>query len=184
MKRLTLLAAVTMMLFGTTWAQPPERERQEGDRPAAQEGRRRGGAERDGQGQRPRGPRDGERGQRGEGPPEGRRGPGGPPGFGGPGGPGRGGPGGFMAMFPVMAALDADKDGELSAEEISNAPAALRKLDKNNDGKLDAAEMRPEFPRGGFGGRPGDGPPPGGPRRPAMDQDRDRGPDNGVSRAS
>jgi Ca2+-binding EF-hand superfamily protein len=80
-----------------------------------------------------------------------------------------------MAMLPIMVALDADKDGELSAEEISNASAALMKLDKNNDGKIDAAEMRPEFPRGGFGGRPGDGPPQGGPRRPATDQAGGRG---------
>lgn len=105
-----------------------------------------------------------------EGPPRGRegrpeRGERGP-GRGGPGGPGgfRGGPGGP----PLLVALDTDKDGELSAEEISNAATALKTLDKNNDGKLTRDEMRP--PRGqgrpgeaGPGGRPGEA---GGPGRP------------------
>ncbi len=35
-----------------------------------------------------------------------------------------------------MEALDTNHDGELSAEEIANAPASLKKLDKNGDGKL------------------------------------------------
>ena len=73
---------------------------------------------------------------------------------GGPGGPG--GPAGFMRMIPVLAALDADQDGEISASEIDNAVAALRTLDKNNDGKLTAEEIRPQF----AGRRPGG---PGGP---------------------
>lgn len=109
-------------------------------------------------------------------PPEGGRGnrggPGGP-GRGGPDGPGRGGPegpGGFrggpppemlMRMVPVLAALDADKDGTISKAEIENATAALKKLDKNNDGDLTEDEMRPDFAamggRGGFGGRGGPG---------------------------
>jgi hypothetical protein len=67
-------------------------------------------------------------------------------GFGGPGGPA-----GFMRMIPIMAALDADEDGELSAEEIANAVVALKKLDKDEDGKLSAEELRPEFGRGGRG---------------------------------
>ena len=63
---------------------------------------------------------------------QGRGGPGGPggQGRGGPGGPG-GGPGGdigrMMQAIPVLAALDADKDGELSAKEIANASKALAK---------------------------------------------------------
>lgn len=105
-----------------------------------------------------------EGGPPGGGRPEGGRGEGGP---GGPGGgprEGRGGPGGpggnMMQFLPVLAALDADKNGEISAEEIDNAAAALKKLDKNGDGKLTEEELRPNFPggRGGpGGGRPGEG---------------------------
>jgi predicted O-methyltransferase YrrM len=63
--------------------------------------------------------------------------------------------------IPVMTALDADGDGELSAQEAADAVAALKKLDKNGDGKLSREELRPQF--GGRGG-PG-GPGPGGPGR-------------------
>jgi Ca2+-binding EF-hand superfamily protein len=68
---------------------------------------------------------------------------------------------------PVMRALDTDGNGELSAEEITNAAAALKTLDKNNDGKLDQSELRPNFGGGpGFGGPgPGFGGP-GGPDGP------------------
>ncbi len=53
---------------------------------------------------------------------------------------------------PIMAALDANKDGTLSAEEIENAVKALKTLDKNKDGKLTPEELRPEFGgQGGFG---------------------------------
>src|SRR5688500_12240744 len=69
-----------------------------------------------------------------------------------PGGPGAG-PRGMAS--PLMAALDANKDGELDATEISNATAALKKIDKNGDGKLSREELRPERPAGGRGeGRP------------------------------
>lgn len=68
----------------------------------------------------------------------------------GGGGGGRGGPMG--RMNPLLQALDADKNGELSAEEIANAPAALKKLDKNGDGKLTADELRPAFREGERGG--------------------------------
>jgi hypothetical protein len=44
---------------------------------------------------------------------------------------------------PIIAALDANGDGTIDASEISNAPAALRKLDKNGDGKLTREELRP-----------------------------------------
>ena len=83
--------------------------------------------------------------------------------------PGQDGPGWQFRppLHPLMMALDADADGELSAEEISNAPAALKKLDKNADGKLSREELRPQGvpPRMGFGGPPGaraDFSPPGG----------------------
>ena len=57
-----------------------------------------------------------------------------------------------------MLALDTDKDGEISAEEIKNAEDALKKLDTNNNGKVDRQELRPQFAGPG-------GPPMGGPRR-------------------
>jgi Ca2+-binding EF-hand superfamily protein len=41
----------------------------------------------------------------------------------------------------VLAALDADHDGQISAEEIANAPTLLATLDKNHDGKLDPEEL-------------------------------------------
>ena len=94
---------------------------------------------------------------RGEGEGRGREGGGreggGRGGFGGPGmGPGPGG----MPPFPVMMALDANKDGEISADEINNATAALKKLDRNLNGKLDRDELMPDFGgRGGFGGGTG-----------------------------
>jgi len=79
-------------------------------------------------------------------------------GEGGQRGPGRGV---TMRRFvpPMMEALDKDKDGSLSAEEIENASAALKTLDKDKDGKLSQEELRPDFGgRGGFGGRgPGQG---------------------------
>ena len=59
---------------------------------------------------------------------------------------GRGGfGGGFGAPNPVMQALDTDRDGTLSAAELSAATANLKKLDKNNDGKVDQEELRPDF---------------------------------------
>ena len=67
---------------------------------------------------------------------------------------GQGGPGGFMRMFPVMSALDSDGNGEISPEEIKGAVAALKKLDKNKDGKLTEDELRPNFSgRGGASGQ-------------------------------
>jgi hypothetical protein len=103
-------------------------------------------------------PRNGDRGRRGG--PEAGRGPGPGPGPGGPGGfGGPGGPGGFFPPpSPLMAALDVDRDGVLSAEEIDGASRALRTLDRNGDGVLSLDELRPPRPPGGFG--PG-GPPPG-----------------------
>ncbi len=45
---------------------------------------------------------------------------------------------------PIVKALDKDRDGALSAEEIDNAAAALRTLDANGDGALSRDEMRPQ----------------------------------------
>jgi Ca2+-binding EF-hand superfamily protein len=140
MKRIVvcLAAAVAAAFAIQAGAQPPENQ----DRP--REERR--------DGERDRGDR--ERGDRGR---DGDRGPGR---FGGGFGPG--GPGGFrMPPSPIMAALDADGNGELSEQEVQNATKALMALDKNGDKKLAGDEIRPQFP--GFG--------PGGPGGPGGRQD-------------
>jgi EF hand len=86
---------------------------------------------------------------------------------------------------PLMIALDKDRDGELSAGEILDAPKSIKSLDKNGDGTLSHDELRPPRPPGpppGAGrpragrdqrpdGPPPDGPPPGGPGRPPRDDD-------------
>ncbi len=111
--------------------------------------------------ERPGGPRPegGQQGQR----PEGQRPPGGP---GGPGGQGQGQQGGFRPMpNPVVTALDANSDGAIDESEMKNATVALKKLDKDNDGKLSAEELRPagggrgSFGGGGAPGAPGQGQP-------------------------
>jgi hypothetical protein len=43
----------------------------------------------------------------------------------------------------LLALLDTDKDGVLGSAEINGAPAALKVLDKNNDGQITAEEVRP-----------------------------------------
>ena len=180
MKKLTtgaLAAAMTMMIVGSAMAQQerdgdrPRPEQRDGDRPRGERGPR--------DGDRPRGergPRDGEgpRGERGprdgNAPREGGRPGFGRGGFGGPGGPpeGRGG----FGMSPLLAALDADKDGKISSSEIEKAVAVLKQMDKNGDGNLTQDELRPMGPpegRGGFGGgRPGFGGPPEGGRGPGQ----------------
>ena len=104
-----------------------------GDRP--RDGQRNGDRGREGRG---RGPRDGD-GPRERGPRDGeRRGPGG---------------------NPLMAALDANKDGVIDAGEIKNGVAALQKLGRNEEGKLTAEEI------GGRPPREGDRPPGDRPQR-------------------
>ena len=99
--------------------------------------------------------RRGERGERGRR----RRGSGGPSGEGGP--PEHHGP------PPIIAALDPDADGIISASEIAGAIVALKTLDKNEDGELTMEELHPQRPgrggppRGEFGPR-GHGGPEGG----------------------
>lgn len=92
-------------------------------------------------------------GGEGQGGPEGRREGG--PGQGGPG-QGGGGPGGMRGMSPIIEALDINKDGTIDAGELAQAAASLKKLDKNNDGKLTEDEYRPQRP-GGPGGQGGPG---------------------------
>ena len=49
----------------------------------------------------------------------------------------------FMRFNPVLAALDSDHNGEISAEEIRNSSQSLRRLDINGDGSLSPAEVVP-----------------------------------------
>ena len=63
------------------------------------------------------------------------------------------GPPGMIRMLPAMAALDADEDNTLSADEIGAAPAALATLDADGNGVLSPDELVPRF-----GGRAGSGP--------------------------
>jgi hypothetical protein len=73
---------------------------------------------------------------------------------------------------PLLRALDADHDGEISAEEIANASAALSTLDANGDGVLTRDEIAPTQPprRPGPPSRDGaeapQGPRPGAPHHP------------------
>jgi Ca2+-binding EF-hand superfamily protein len=49
----------------------------------------------------------------------------------------------FMRFHPVLAALDSDHNGEISAEEIRNSAQSLRRLDFDGDGSLSPAEVTP-----------------------------------------
>ncbi len=46
-------------------------------------------------------------------------------------------------VIPLMAALDADGDGAVSAAELASAAQALRALDGDGDGRLTPDELRP-----------------------------------------
>lgn len=85
-----------------------------------------------------------------------------------PGGPG--GPGGPRMGSPLVEALDLNKDGTIDADEIAKAVESLKKLDKNNDGKLTPDEYRPQRPGGGPGGEGR------GPRGPGGDGQRPQRP--------
>lgn len=73
-----------------------------------------------------------------------------------PPGEGGGGRGGFgrMPPNPLQMALDANGDGQISADELKDAEAKLKKLDANSDGNISMEELRPAG-RGGMGGFPG-----------------------------
>ncbi|HEU0121256.1 MAG TPA: EF-hand domain-containing protein [Bryobacteraceae bacterium] len=47
----------------------------------------------------------------------------------------------MMRPSPLLAALDADRDGTLSAAELAGAPKAILTLDKNGDGAVSAEEL-------------------------------------------
>jgi Ca2+-binding EF-hand superfamily protein len=67
----------------------------------------------------------------------------------------------FMQASPLLNALDVNHDGKIDAAELANAPARLKTLDKNADGKLtrDEAGLPPGFGRpAGPPGGPGAGP--------------------------
>jgi Ca2+-binding EF-hand superfamily protein len=53
-----------------------------------------------------------------------------------------------MPRPPLIEALDTDKDGKISSDEIKNATASLKKLDRDGNGKLTHDEIskhpRPE----------------------------------------
>jgi hypothetical protein len=51
----------------------------------------------------------------------------------------------YFASMPVLRALDTDRDFTLSPLEIAGAPAALRKLDTNHEGKVTAQECGLHF---------------------------------------
>jgi hypothetical protein len=61
---------------------------------------------------------------------------------------------------PVIAALDTDRDGTLSAEELEEAPDSLLELDMDGDGELSPQELHPHGPPPP---PPGDGAPGGEP---------------------
>lgn len=72
--------------------------------------------------------------------------------FGGGPPPDGGGPGGgkrCQPPDPIVTALDTNSDGVISADEIANAPAALKTLDKNGDGQLTSSEVFPQPPSSG-----------------------------------
>ncbi len=62
-------------------------------------------------------------------------------------------PGKRLPPPPVVAVLDADHDGTISAKEMENAPDSLKELDKNGDGELSPEELMPHGPPPGGGGK-------------------------------
>ena len=49
----------------------------------------------------------------------------------------------LIRIDPILAAVDTNGDGILSAEEIRNAPSSIRKLDTNKDGRVTREEAIP-----------------------------------------
>ncbi len=56
---------------------------------------------------------------------------------------------------PLFQALDVNGDKVIDADEIKNAAEALKKLDKDGDGKITLEEMRPARPDGAAEGQRG-----------------------------
>src|SRR5689334_7412922 len=65
----------------------------------------------------------------------------------------------LMQASPILNAIDVNHDAKIDATELANAPARLKTLDKNNDGKLtrDEAGLPPGFGRPAGPGRGGRG---------------------------
>lgn len=76
--------------------------------------------------------------------------------------------GGGGDRSPILTVLDSNGDRELSEEELANAANGLKKLDRNEDGRLDEAEFKVAATRQQGGG--------GGARPPASGGDRPRTP--------
>lgn len=57
-------------------------------------------------------------------------------------------PGRQRPVPPLFKALDTNQDGVISATELANAAASLKKLDLNGDGRLTPDEYRPPRPDG------------------------------------
>ena len=89
----------------------------------------------------------------------------------GPGGPGGRGPGG-RGGHPIVRALDADQNHEISATELANASAAILTLDANKDGAVSADELHPARPTPPDGVTPPT-PPAGAPARDATHRPAD-----------
>lgn len=84
-------------------------------------------------------------------------------------------PHGKPPVPPLFAALDTDRDGKISSDELEAAPKSLKSLDKNEDGELTDDELRPPLPP--QGDKP-QGPPPGG-KPPKDGTDHPHGPPQG-----
>ena len=65
------------------------------------------------------------------------------------------GPPGGQQTPPLLRIFDADGNSEISSKEIDAAAAALRKLDRNGDGKVTFEEFRPNAGQGQGQGRGG-----------------------------
>lgn len=52
----------------------------------------------------------------------------------------------FMLLNPVLAALDTNNDGVISAAEWKNSSISLKKLDRNGDERLTPDELVPDVP--------------------------------------
>jgi hypothetical protein len=55
---------------------------------------------------------------------------------------------------PIIEALDLNKDGTITADELASASESLKTLDKDGDGTLSPAEIHPHGPPPPMGGKP------------------------------